>query len=225
MQRSMVLWSEAQRREAVPHPSLRGVPGASKRLLDAGISALGLLCLSPLLLVIACLIKCDSRGPVLFRQRRVGLHGREFWMYKFRSMVMDADARLDTMHAESGAPAERAFKPSNDPRVTRIGRLLRRTSLDELPQFFNVLRGDMSLVGPRPMPTYEAVLQPPEYQARLQVLPGCSGLWQVSGRSHIGSFQHRFELDWEYVRSWSFALDLLILAKTVRIVLQGDGAW
>src|SRR5436190_10711525 len=199
-----------------------------KRCVDIAGASFLLAVLSPLMLAIAVLIKIDSRGPVIFKQERVGARrcaGRggphweiqHFHMFKFRSMVHNADqsAHLAYIHAfaegrvDHGEPGA-AFKMSKDKRVTRVGRLLRRTSLDELPQLMNVLRGEMSLVGPRPVPTYEVAKYQDWHYERLAALPGITGFWQVSGRSQV-TFDDMIAMDIEYVRSRSLQLDLLVL--------------
>jgi exopolysaccharide biosynthesis polyprenyl glycosylphosphotransferase len=192
--------------------------------LDVVLAGLGLLVLSPFLLLIALLVKLDSPGPVLFRQRRVGLNGREFWMYKFRSMVIDAEEQLETLKALNEVKDGITFKMANDPRMTRLGRLLRKTSLDEFPQLFNVLKGEMSLVGPRPPLPKEVVLYTPEQKRRLSVVPGCTGLWQISGRSTT-TFQRMIELDLEYIRTWSLPRDIFILFNTIRVILKMEGSY
>ena len=180
----------------------------------------------PLLVVIAFAIALDSRGPILFRQQRVGLRGRPFTLLKFRSMRMGSDDTLHQSHIadliQRGASAP-AAKLTNDPRVTRVGRLLRRTSLDEWPQFLNVLAGSMSLVGPRPPIPYEVEHYAEWHKARLQVKPGITGLWQVSARSQV-SFDDMVRLDLAYAESWSLWLDVKILFHTVRAVMSGRGA-
>ena len=195
---------------------------AVKRMMDVGLSALLLLLALPILGGVACAIKLGEGGAVLFRQRRCGLNGRVFTLYKFRTMVGDAEGRLaEVAHLnEMKGPV---FKSRQDPRVTRLGRLLRRYSLDELPQFWNVLRGDMSLVGPRP-PIPEEVVRYERWQRRrLAMKPGITCLWQISGRNAI-DFEEWMRLDLEYIDSWSPWLDLKILAKTVPVVLSGRGA-
>lgn len=197
---------------------------AIKRVVDVTLAGIALVVVSPLLLLIAIAIRLDSPGPVLFGQTRVGVGGRPFRMWKFRTMVQDAD-RIKPQLAhlnESGDP--RLFKITADPRVTRVGRWLRRSSLDELPQLFNVLRGEMSLVGPRPFFPEDMELYEEHHFERLQVLPGITGLWQVSGRSDIRSFEEVVALDREYIRRWSIGLDLKILAKTLPAVLRREGA-
>jgi exopolysaccharide biosynthesis polyprenyl glycosylphosphotransferase len=194
-----------------------------KRALDAVGSLSGLVLLSPLFLVLAILVRLDSRGPIFFKQVRVGKAGREFQFYKFRSMVQDAEAmKTKLMHLnELEGPV---FKISDDPRITSIGRFLRRTSLDELPQLFNVLKGDMSLVGPRPPLPAEVANYESWQRQKLSVLPGITCLWQISGRNHIG-FTEWMRLDIEYIRRQSFGLDMKILLRTLPAVLLRKGAY
>ena len=195
----------------------------AKRAVDVGLAAfLGLVCL-PFAAVIAVLIKVTSHGPVLFRQVRCGLNGRPFTFYKLRTMVQDAEERLgEVAHLnEHHGPV---FKSAHDPRVTALGRLLRRFSLDEIPQLWNVLKGEMSLVGPRP-PLPEEVARYEKWQRRrLSMKPGLTGLWQVSGRSDLPSFDQWMELDLAYIDNWSLALDFKILLRTIPTVLSGRGA-
>ncbi len=193
-----------------------------KRLVDVALAGGALLMLSPIFLLIAIGIKLDSRGPVIFRQKRAGRGGRPFDFYKFRSMVIDAEARKAELldQNETEGPI---FKMERDPRITRMGRLLRKTSLDELPQLWNVLRGDMSLVGPRP-PTFDEVEQYDSWQRRrLEVDGGITGLWQVSGRSTI-KWPEFVRLDLRYIESRSLWNDLKILTRTLPAVLSGKGA-
>lgn len=195
---------------------------AAKRAFDVLGSAFALVVFAPLFLAITVAIRLDSPGPVFFRQRRVGLNGRAFQMLKFRSMYQDAEQRLEALlaHNEMNGPV---FKMKNDPRVTPVGRFLRRTSLDELPQFWNVLKGDMSLVGPRP-PIPSEVRQYKRWQRRrLSVRPGITCLWQISGRNNI-DFDRWMELDLEYIDSWSLWTDLAICLKTIPAVLTTRGA-
>lgn len=195
----------------------------AKRALDLMLVSVGLLLLAPLFLMIALAIKVDSAGPVFYRQQRLGKNGRAFWMLKFRSMCQDADRRLESLrlHNEATGPL---FKMRQDPRVTRVGRLLRRWSLDELPQLMNVIRGEMSLVGPRP-PLPSEVEQYEEWElGRLRALPGLTGLWQVSGRSEV-PFHDMVRLDLHYIRNWSMAMDLEILLRTIPAVLTNRGAF
>jgi len=195
---------------------------ALKRVLDLIGSAVLLLIVSPVFLLIAIAIKLTSSGPVFFRQTRVGLNGRHFTLLKFRSMVVDAEQRLhEVAHLnEMNGPV---FKARHDPRVTLVGRFLRKTSLDELPQLINVLRGKMSLVGPRPPLPSEVVTYEPWQKRRLSMKPGVTCLWQVNGRNTI-DFDEWMRLDLEYIDNWSLALDLKIVGKTVPAVLLGRGA-
>jgi exopolysaccharide biosynthesis polyprenyl glycosylphosphotransferase len=196
---------------------------AAKRVCDVLVSSFGLLLLAPLLGTVALAIKLTSRGPVIFRQQRVGLRGRPFTLLKFRTMVVGADLQLDRLLAQNEADGP-LFKLRHDPRVTRIGRFLRRYSLDELPQLVNVLRGEMSLVGPRP-PLAEEVALYEEWQLdRLEVRPGITGLWQVSGRSAL-SFEDYIRLDLFYIENWSIAYDLFILSKTLPLLVSARGAY
>jgi exopolysaccharide biosynthesis polyprenyl glycosylphosphotransferase len=194
-----------------------------KRATDLAFTSVGLLAIWPILLVIALMVRLDSPGPILYRQQRVGKDGRLFHMLKFRSMYRDADQRRAELSAANEATGP-LFKIRNDPRVTRSGRFLRRTSLDELPQLVNVLRGEMSLVGPRP-PLPSEVESYEEWQlGRLRAVPGMTGLWQVSGRSEV-SFHDMVRLDLHYIRNWSLSLDLEILWRTLPAVLGHRGAY
>jgi lipopolysaccharide/colanic/teichoic acid biosynthesis glycosyltransferase len=206
-------------------PDIRSTPeGAyrvAKRGIDVAVAALGLVLLAPLLLGLALAVWAGSPGAPLFRQRRVGRGGREFLMWKFRTMVAGAEQRRAEL-----VPSSREndwLNLERDPRVTGIGRLLRRTSLDELPQLLNVLCGDMSLVGPRPLPVVEHASLPDWSEPRLTVRPGITGLWQVMGRTCI-PFQEMLRLDCRYVRELSWRSDLAILVRTVPCVLSGRGA-
>lgn len=194
-----------------------------KRVLDAVGSAGLIALLSPVFLAIALLVKATSRGPVVYRQVRVGREGREFVFYKFRSMYEDADRRLQEV-LDKNEKTGPIFKMKNDPRVTPVGRVLRKYSLDELPQLFNVLKGDMSLVGPRPPLPREVEQYDDRALQRLSVLPGITCLWQICGRSDT-SFEDWLELDSLYVENMSFWLDLKILMKTPLSVIRGDGAY
>ena len=194
-----------------------------KRAMDLAASVIMLPVLAPLCAVIGIAIKLDSDGPVLYSQERIGKDGIPFTMYKFRSMRKDAEELRRTLEDMNEAEGP-IFKMRKDPRVTRAGAVLRKTSLDELPQIINVIRGDMSLVGPRP-PLPDEVAQYSDYQfGRLAVQPGITCLWQVSGRSSL-PFDKWVELDLEYIRRQSLWLDLQILAKTFIVVLRGTGAW
>jgi lipopolysaccharide/colanic/teichoic acid biosynthesis glycosyltransferase len=197
----------------------------AKRCVDVIGATLGLILLSPLFVVIAILVALDSPGPILFAQTRVGFRGRPFRMLKFRTMRDGADSEKSAMGTLHGVDDPRLFKIPADPRVTRLGRVVRRWSLDELPQLYNVLMGDMSLVGPRPF--FESDLA--DYEAhhfrRLSVPPGLSGLWQVSGRSDIVDFEEVVRLDRYYIEHWSLALDFRILARTLPAVASRRGAY
>ncbi|MGC8917487.1 MAG: sugar transferase, partial [Thermoanaerobaculum sp.] len=193
-----------------------------KRVLDVTVAALGLLVFAPLFPFLALSIKVDSPGPVFFRQWRCGLRGRRFVLYKLRTMVANAEA-LKPHLAHLNVMDGPAFKAPNDPRVTRVGRWLRRFSLDEVPQLWNVLKGDMSLVGPRPPLPEEVAKYEPWQRRRLAMKPGLTCLWQVSGRAEL-SFSQWMALDLAYIDSWSLALDLKILARTIPAVLRGKGA-
>jgi exopolysaccharide biosynthesis polyprenyl glycosylphosphotransferase len=202
---------------------LDGWPVLAKRALDVALSFALLVAFAPALIVIGLMVKLTSRGPVFFRQERIGRNKRRFFIYKFRTMVPNAEALLPGLELLNEAQGP-VFKIRNDPRMTAIGQLLRRTSLDELPQLFNVLRGDMSLVGPRPLPLrdYEGFDQ--DWQRRrFSVRPGITCLWQVRGRSNIG-FDHWMKLDLQYLDEWSIWLDVKILAQTIPAVLRGSGA-
>jgi exopolysaccharide biosynthesis polyprenyl glycosylphosphotransferase len=193
-----------------------------KRVIDIVISVCGLVLLSPVMLIAALLIKFESRGPVLFRQVRCGLNGRRFNLLKFRSMVYDAERQKSAL-LELNEMSGPVFKIRNDPRVTKIGGLLRKTSLDELPQLWNVLRGDMSLVGPRPPLPSEVRHYERWQRRRLSMKPGITCLWQVKGRSAVG-FEEWMKMDMEYIDNWSLGLDLKILARTIPAVLFTRGA-
>ncbi len=204
-------------------PILSGFAWASKRIFDVIIAGVLALALLPLWLAVALAIKLDTRGPVLFADRRIGVGEREFGMLKFRTMVLDAaeqQSRLEDENEASGA----LFKIRNDPRITRVGRVLRRLSIDELPQLGNVLRGEMSLVGPRPLPLRDHERLQDWHRARYLVLPGMTGLWQISGRSGL-EFDDLVRLDFTYIENWSIWSDVSIIAKTLPAVLSGRGAY
>lgn len=207
----------------VTTPTLEGGQRVAKRLFDIAVSGILILVLMPFMVVIAILIRMNDKGPVLFRQDRVGIGGAGFQMFKFRSMVVDAEARLESLKANNDGSGP-LFKMKNDPRITPIGRVLRKLSLDELPQLFNIFSGSMSLVGPRPPLPSEVAAYEHDVRRRLLVKPGLTGLWQVSGRSNL-SWQDSVRLDLYYVENWSLAGDLLILIKTFRAVFRGAGAY
>jgi exopolysaccharide biosynthesis polyprenyl glycosylphosphotransferase len=196
---------------------------AAKRACDVLVAGLGLLLLAPLLIAVALAIKLSSRGPVVFRQERTGLRGRPFTLLKFRTMVAGADQLLESLRERNEADGP-LFKLRHDPRVTRVGRFLRRYSIDELPQLVNVLKGEMSLVGPRPPLASEVALYEEWQLDRLEVRPGITGLWQVSGRSEL-SFEDYIRLDLFYVENWSIAYDLFILSKTIPLLVSARGAY
>ena len=203
-------------------PAFTGVAWIAKHVVDRLGAALLLLVIAPLLLILAIGVKLDG-GPVFFRQTRVGRHGRQFTMLKFRSMVVDAEARLAELVSDNEG-AGPLFKMKRDPRITRFGAFLRRYSLDELPQLFNVLGGKMSLVGPRPPLPREVASYARDAQRRLLVKPGLTGLWQISGRSNL-KWEESVRLDLRYVENWNLALDALILWKTIGAVLNSRGAY
>jgi exopolysaccharide biosynthesis polyprenyl glycosylphosphotransferase len=208
------------------HPARMAMPGlALKRVTDVALTSIGLVVAAPLMGLIALAIKLDSRGPVFYRQRRVGLGGREFMMWKFRSMQHEAEAAVENIAPLNCYPDDRLFKVECDPRVTRVGRVLRRFSLDELPQLFNVLAGDMSLVGPRPPVPREVKRYDRRHFIRLSVVPGMTGPWQVNGRNLIRDFEEVVRLEKSYIESWSLATDFEIMIKTIGVVLSGKGAY
>ncbi|NUL46089.1 sugar transferase [Cellulosimicrobium funkei] len=207
----------------VSTPRLAGPEAFLKRSFDILASGAGIVLLSPLLLVIALAIKSDDPGPAFFHQQRVGKDGRRFYMHKFRSMVVDAEARLARLQ-EQNEGAGVLFKMRDDPRITKIGAFIRRYSIDELPQLWNVFMGDMSLVGPRPPLPAEVEEYEQHVSRRFLVKPGITGLWQVSGRSDL-SWDESVRLDLYYVENWSFLQDLLILGRTAKAVIGKDGAY
>jgi exopolysaccharide biosynthesis polyprenyl glycosylphosphotransferase len=196
-----------------------------KRILDYLGAGAGTLLIAPLLVGIAIAIRLDSPGPVFFRQERIGLHGQHFWVWKFRTMVSNAECQQAALEHYNQTTDGILFKLKRDPRITRVGAFLRRTSLDELPQLFNVLRGEMSLVGPRPLPVRDVAKFAAWHHIRRQVLPGITGLWQISGRSDIDTFDDVARLDLHYIDNWSLNLDLEILMETLHIVCVGKGAY
>jgi exopolysaccharide biosynthesis polyprenyl glycosylphosphotransferase len=208
---------------AIEEPVFTGWKRVLKGALDRVGAAMIILVIAPVLIGLALAVRLSSRGPVLYRQERVGAHGKLYRMYKFRSMVDGADAKLQELRTlnEGQGPL---FKMRKDPRVTPIGRWLRRFSLDELPQLLNVLTGSMSLVGPRPPLPHEVERYDSSIRRRLLVKPGLTGLWQISGRSDL-SWEESVRLDLRYVENWSLALDLLILWKTVSAVVRSQGAY
>ena len=223
-------WAELTRVGRWPayqlHPARIELPGLMlKRVSDLVFASVGLMLAIPLMTLIAIAIKVESRGPVFFRQRRVGLGGREFMMWKFRSMYHEAELRQHEIAHLNPYEDARLFKLPDDPRITRVGRLLRRFSLDELPQLFNVLGGDMSLVGPRPPLPREVKRYEQRHLVRLSVVPGLTGPWQVNGRNLITDFEEVVRLEREYIESWSLRSDIEIILRTVGVVLSGKGAY
>lgn len=194
-----------------------------KRILDIVVSTLMIIVLLPLMIITGLAIKLNSKGPVFFVQTRVGLNGKTFGMVKFRSMYRDAEARRAELLAQSDRTGV-CFKKKNDPRITNVGRIIRRYSIDELPQLFNVLKGDMSLVGPRPALPSEVASYPIHALDRLKILPGITGIWQVSGRAEV-SFDEMVEMDISYARSMGLRRDLHVLFLTIPAVLLGRGAY
>ena len=204
-------------------PVLSGAAFLAKRLFDIVVGSLILICASPILLGAAIAIRLDDRGPVVFRSRRVGVEETPFDCFKLRTMNVDSQARQAELESRNEADGA-IFKMRDDPRVTRVGAFLRRFSIDELPQLVNVLRGEMSLVGPRPLPLRDYALLDEVHKKRYLVLPGMTGQWQVSGRSEVG-FDELVRLDFSYIESWSIWLDIEILLKTIPTVLFKRGAW
>jgi exopolysaccharide biosynthesis polyprenyl glycosylphosphotransferase len=204
-------------------PQYAGLNHTIKRGIDLLLAGTAVVLLSPVLAVVALAVFLEDRGPVLFRQERIGVAGERFTMFKFRSMVVDAEARLALL-ARQNQGAGVLFKMKNDPRITRVGAFIRRFSLDELPQLFNVLNGTMSLIGPRPPLPREVAAYEGRVNRRLLIKPGITGLWQVSGRSNL-SWEESVKLDLYYVENWSITTDFVILLKTVKAVLGSDGAY
>jgi exopolysaccharide biosynthesis polyprenyl glycosylphosphotransferase len=219
-----LVWRQEQPLVELTTPTLRGGQLLVKRVVDLIGAAFALLVASPVMLLIALAVKVDSKGPVLFRQHRVGRGGRLFKIYKFRTMVAGAEGQRDELLERSIYPDRRLFKVVDDPRLTRIGGWLRRTSLDELPQLFNVLKGEMSLVGPRPPIPSEVELYEAHHYARFDVKPGITGPWQVNGRNKVTDFEKVVALETQYIRNWSPLSDIGILFRTVGVVLWMRGA-
>jgi exopolysaccharide biosynthesis polyprenyl glycosylphosphotransferase len=215
--------------EGVPVMTVQSGPADSwqllmKRVIDIAGSAALLLVLAPLFAIVALLIRFDSPGPILFAQERVGYNKRRFKLLKFRTMIVEAEKQQHVLEHLNEA-AGPVFKIKKDPRITRVGAFLRRFSIDELPQLVNVLKGDMSLVGPRPLPVRDVErIDVSSHKRRFSIKPGITCLWQVNGRSNIG-FDDWVRLDLEYIDKWSLALDVIILLKTVPAVLKGPGAY
>ena len=194
-----------------------------KRLFDVLLSAVLIVALAPMWLIIPALVWVEDRGPVFFRQTRAGLNGREFRIWKFRTMQVNADAELATLLAQQGTSDKPLFKVADDPRITRVGQLLRRTSLDEIPQLLNVLEGTMSLVGPRPQVPAEVELYDDTASRRLLTKPGMTGLWQVNGRSSL-TWEEALRFDLFYVENWTLSMDIRVLFRTLRVVIAREGS-
>jgi exopolysaccharide biosynthesis polyprenyl glycosylphosphotransferase len=208
----------------VEKPEFAGLRRVAKSAFDRTVSLVALVLLAPVCLVIAALVRLDSPGPAFFRQQRVGRGGSTFTLWKFRSMHADAERELEALIESNEHAGSPVFKMRADPRVTRVGRFLRRTSLDELPQLLNVLRGQMSLVGPRPPLPSEVEQYGRHVHRRLLVRPGLTGVWQVSGRSEL-SWEESVRLDLHYVENWTLWFDISILCRTVRAVARARGAY
>jgi exopolysaccharide biosynthesis polyprenyl glycosylphosphotransferase len=218
------VWRRGQPLVELTAPSLKGWQHAVKRAVDVTGAIIGLVVLSPVFAILAAIVKLESPGPVFFTQERVGRGGRLFRIIKFRTMVNGADKRRDELLSRSVYGDARLFKVRDDPRMTRIGGFLRRTSLDELPQLVNVLRGEMSLVGPRPPLPSEVALYEEHHYARFDVKPGITGPWQVNGRNQVTDFEQVIALETRYIREWSLLSDIGILFRTVWVVAQMRGA-
>jgi exopolysaccharide biosynthesis polyprenyl glycosylphosphotransferase len=222
--------SEFQMLGQVPSPMIKApmILGSDywvKRCFDFCFAAVLFVVLLPLYVTLSVLIKFDSPGPIFFRQTRIGLHGHRFKVWKFRTMVINADKLQADLEAKNEMQDGILFKMKEDPRITRIGGFLRRYSLDEIPQLFNILLGEMSFVGPRPFPIRDVERFEERHFIRQEVLPGITGLWQVSGRSNIESFEEAVGLDISYIANWSLWMDLDIMLKTVKVVLKRQGAY
>lgn len=194
-----------------------------KRLFDIVAATCGIVVLSPLMIIIAILIKSEDHGPVFYKQVRVGKNGKTFKMYKFRSMFVNADKMLNKLREQNDVEGP-MFKMKNDPRITKVGHFIRKHSLDELPQFINVIKGDMSLVGPRPALPSEVAKYREYDKQRLYVIPGCTGLWQATKRNEVG-FKEMVKLDLEYINTASFSTDLKIILLTIKIIFNPNGSY
>jgi lipopolysaccharide/colanic/teichoic acid biosynthesis glycosyltransferase len=194
-----------------------------KRLFDFLVSSIALIILSPLFLIISLLIYIDDQGPIFYSQIRIGRDGKPFKMYKFRSMVTNADELLENLRSQNEVEGP-MFKMKEDPRITTVGKFIRKTSIDEFPQLFNVLIGQMSLVGPRPPLKNETTQYSPYDKQRLWVVPGCTGLWQATERNNVG-FHEMVELDIEYIKRSSLTFDLYLIIKTIKIIIIPNGAY
>lgn len=202
-----------------------GLEFRTKRIFDVSLAGAVVLIGAPIFLFIALLITLDSPGPIFYKQTRIGLKDEPFKLWKFRTMITHADRLQKALEAKNETKDKVLFKIKNDPRITRVGKVLRQYSLDELPQLFNVLQGNMSLVGPRPLPLRDVERFSQHHHIRQDVLPGITGLWQISGRSDVADFEQAYQLDLTYITNWSILLDLKILFKTVGVVLKSSGAY
>jgi exopolysaccharide biosynthesis polyprenyl glycosylphosphotransferase len=220
-----LVWRRGQPLIELTAPNLKGWQVFVKRVLDMVGAAIGLVVLSPVLALVAAVVKAASPGPVFFTQERVGQGGRRFRIIKFRTMVDGAEQRRDELLSRSLYTDGRLFKVPNDPRITPLGRWLRRSSIDELPQLVNVLRGEMSLVGPRPPLPCEVALYEEHHYARFDVKPGITGPWQVAGRNGVTSFEEVMGLERNYIRNWSVWADMRLLAATIPVVMRMRGAY
>ena len=196
-----------------------------KRIMDLLGSFAGIILSFPIMLITALAIKIDSPGPVLFKQERVGLHGQKFFMYKFRSMYIDAEERKKELMAQNEMGDSRLFKMKNDPRITKIGKIIRKTSIDELPQLYNVFIGKMSLVGTRPPTVSEVDQYDRQHYRRISIKPGITGMWQTSGRNEIKDFEQIVKMDIAYIENWSLFLDIKLILKTVKVLFSKSGAY
>ena len=197
-----------------------------KGILDRLIAVLGLLLTWWIYILVAIAIKLeDPKGPVIFKQKRVGMNGRVFYMYKFRSMYVDAEARKAELMKNNEMSSDLMFKMKDDPRVTKVGKFIRKTSIDEFPQFFNVLIGNMSLVGTRPPTEEEVSKYSRNHWRRISIKPGITGMWQISGRSTITSFDEIVDLDTKYIDEWSVMMDFKVMFKTISVILRRNGAY
>lgn len=225
-----IQWSEIKMVNGIPSMRFRSPPIVGgdywiKRVFDLVAASIIILLISPGLLLLALLIKFDSPGPIFYKQMRMGLKGRHFEVWKFRTMVTNAEQLQKDLEAKNEMGGGIMFKMKDDPRITRVGKFIRRYSLDELPQIINVLNGEMSLVGPRPFPLRDVERFSEHHFMRHEVLPGITGLWQVSGRSDIVDFEEVFRLDMTYIQNWSVSLDFQILFQTVKVVFAKEGAY
>jgi exopolysaccharide biosynthesis polyprenyl glycosylphosphotransferase len=219
-----LVWRHGLPLVALTRPSLRGQQLILKRAFDLVAASLGLIVLAPVFVAAAIAVRLSSSGPIFFSQLRVGLGGRHFRMYKFRSMTEGAEEKLEELATASVYADRRLFKITNDPRITRVGRFLRRSSIDELPQLWNVLRGEMSLVGPRPPLPAEVSLYSEHHYSRFYMKPGITGPWQVSGRNRITDFEQVVRIENEHMHQWTFWKDMQVLLRTIPAILKMDGA-